>query len=60
MNVFIEFSEKQRITFSNKVISSILHMKTKDRDAFLTVLCQMSALPLVFLRSILQKGSNVV
>ena len=60
MNVFIEFSENQRILFSNKVISCVLHMKTKDREAFLIVLCQMRVLPIVFLRFILLSGSNVV
>lgn len=60
MNVFIEFSENQRILFSNKVISCVLHMKIKDREAFLIVLCQMRVLPIVFLRFILLSGSNVV
>lgn len=60
MNVFVEFSENQRVLYSNKVISCVLHMNTKDRDAFLIVLCQMSVLPIVFLRFILYPGSNVV
>ena len=60
MDVFLEFSESQRIVFSNKVISIILSMKAKDRDAFLIVLCWMSGSSLVFLRSVLRPGSNVV